>query len=79
MAGVFSVDRMPVYIVNVTMNYDDFSGPGRYARMVKAAAIAGRLADPDARFLLAAAILLLDERDPQFSTPRSEISLVSLA
>ncbi|HET6866473.1 MAG TPA: beta-galactosidase [Solirubrobacteraceae bacterium] len=31
-------------------NYD----PGRYARMVKAAALAGRQADPGARFLLAA-------------------------
>jgi hypothetical protein len=33
MEGVFSVDRMPMSIVDVTMNYDDFSGPPRFARI----------------------------------------------
>jgi hypothetical protein len=33
MEGVFSVDRMPVSIVDVTMNYDDFSGPPHFARI----------------------------------------------
>jgi hypothetical protein len=46
----FELWNEPYYDNGNDGDYD----PGRYARLVKAAAIAGRRADPDARFLLAA-------------------------
>jgi hypothetical protein len=46
----FELWNEPYYDNGDDGDYD----PGRYARLVKAAAIAGRQADPDARFLLAA-------------------------
>jgi hypothetical protein len=46
----FELWNEPYYDNGNDGDYD----PGRYARLVKAAAIAGRQADPDARFLLAA-------------------------
>jgi hypothetical protein len=46
----FELWNEPYYDNGDNGDYD----PGRYARLVKAAAIAGRHADPDARFLLAA-------------------------
>ena len=48
--GTFELWNEPYYDSGNNGDYD----PGRYARMVKAAAIAGRQADPDAHFLLAA-------------------------
>jgi hypothetical protein len=46
----FELWNEPYYDNGNDGDYD----PGRYARLVRAAAIAGRQADPDARFLLAA-------------------------